>query len=73
MRVDGDHPVVELGHDGGYQVELSEWDGSTYSFVLTGENAPDGSLSSAKFDASGEMSTLTLEFFNAGKLGTWTR
>lgn len=73
VRVDDDRLIVELGPGGGYQVELSEWHGNTFAFVPTGENAPDGSLSSATFGGSGAASTLTLEFFDAEKLGTWTR
>lgn len=53
---------------------LNHWDGNTFSFVPTGENAPAGSLSSAKFAVShGKASTVTLQFFDAQKHGTWTR
>lgn len=70
----GDTLVARLGPDGGYEVELEPWNGDTFAFVPTGENAPDGSLSSATFtfDPAGGA-TLTLQFFDANELGTWTR
>jgi CubicO group peptidase (beta-lactamase class C family) len=70
----GDTLAVRLGPDGGYEVELEPWDGDTFAFVPTGENAPDGSRSSATFvfEADGGAA-LTLEFFDANKLGTWSR
>jgi len=70
----GDALVVRLGPDGGYEVELEPWDGDTFAFVPTGENAPDGSRSSATFvlDPAGGA-TLTLQFFDTNELGTWTR
>ena len=70
----GDTLVVRLGPDGGYEVELEPWDGDTFAFVPTGENAPDGSRSSATFvfEPGGGVA-LTLEFFDANELGTWSR
>lgn len=63
-----------LGPDGKYTFELDHWDGNNFSFVPTGENAPLGSLSSANFAMTGaSASGVTLGFFNATKLGTWTR
>ncbi|OZF46995.1 serine hydrolase [Rhodococcus sp. 14-1411-2a] len=49
--------------------ELSPWDGDTFTFEPTGENAPDGTISQATFDAN----TLTLEFFDGDGLGRFTK
>ena len=49
--------------------ELTHWDGNVFTFIPTGENAPPGSISKATF-AGGN---LTLEFFDAEKMGTFTR
>lgn len=65
---------MAVGPRGTYTFALDHWDGDTFSFVPTGENAPAGSLSSAKFTITeGEASAVTLNFFNASGLGTWTR
>lgn len=72
--VTGDTLVARLGPDGGYEVDLAPWDGDTFAFVPTEENAPDGSLSSATFTfVPGGAATLTLDFFDSNDLGTWTR
>ncbi|PFG20557.1 serine hydrolase [Serinibacter salmoneus] len=76
VSVAGETLVAELGPDGGYVLELQPWDGDTFAFVPTGENAPLGSLSSATFtvpDGTARAETMTLEFFDATGLGTWTR
>jgi len=73
VRVDGDHLVVELGPTD-YRLPLDHWDGNSFSFVPTGENAPHGSRSSATFTMNGDTaSALTLQFFDTQGLGTWTR
>lgn len=70
----GDTLTLQLGPDGGYEMTLEPWTGDTFAFVPTGENAPDGSLSSATFTLDGAGGgTLTLEFFDKNGLGTWTR
>ncbi|WP_448811873.1 serine hydrolase [Agromyces bauzanensis] len=70
----GDSLTVRLGPDGGYELPLKPWDGDTFAFVPTGENAPDGSRSSATFTLDGAGGgTLTLQFFDANRLGTWAR
>lgn len=70
----GDSLVARLGPDGGYELTLEPWDGDTFAFVPTGENAPDGSRSSATFTLDGAGGgSLTLQFFDAHGLGTWTR
>ena len=74
VELDGDTLVVKLGPDGGYEFDLEPWDGDTFAFVPTGENAPDGSLSSATFALGGGAGDrMTLQFFDANGLGTWTR
>ncbi|MFE3542061.1 serine hydrolase [Nocardia sp. NPDC059177] len=48
---------------------LRHWDGDTFAFEPSGENAPPGSVSSATF-TGGE---LTLNYFDENGLGTFTR
>ncbi|MBC7303710.1 MAG: serine hydrolase [Nocardia sp.] len=48
---------------------LRHWDGDTFAFDLSGENAPPGSVSSARF-ADG---ALTIDYFDESGLGTFTR
>lgn len=70
----GDTLSVALGPDGDYTFELEHWDGDTFAFVPTGENAPEGSRSSAAFTLGGSGGDeLTLAFFDGNGLGTWTR
>ncbi len=65
--------VVDLG-PADYRLALEHWDGDTFSFVPTGENAPYGSLSSATFTMDGDQAVaVNLEFFDTNGLGTWTR
>ena len=49
--------------------QLTHWDGDVFTFGLTGENAPPGSVSRATFDGD----RVTIEIFDADKLGTFTR
>jgi len=49
--------------------ELSHWDGEVFTFGLASENAPAGSVSKATFDGD----RLTLEYFDADKMGTFLR
>ena len=66
--------MLAMGPDGDYTLELSAWDGDVFSFVPTGENAPEGSLSSATFTRGPDgVDALTLEFFDSQGLGTWRR
>lgn len=66
--------VGALGPEGVYSFELSPWDTDTFSFVPTGENAPAGSLSSASFErTSGQVTGVTLNYFDRHGLGTWAR
>ncbi|MFE3617976.1 DUF3471 domain-containing protein, partial [Streptomyces anulatus] len=48
---------------------LRHWEGDTFAFDPSGENAPPGSVSSARF-ADG---TLTIDYFDENGLGTFTR
>ena len=66
--------VVAMGADDGYVLELRHWDGDAFAFVPTGENAPEGSLSSATFvQDAGDVTGVTLQFFDTQGLGTWSR
>lgn len=53
----------------GTSYELSHWDGDTFTFELTGENAPDGTISQATFSGN----TVTLEYFDTDGLGRFTK
>jgi hypothetical protein len=50
-------------------VALTHWDGDTFTFPLTDENAPPGTVSKAVFGDH----TLNLEYYDSDKLGTFTR
>lgn len=66
--------VVALGPAGDYRLTLHHWDGDTFAFTPSGENAPAGSRSSATFRMSGPAAgAMTLAFFDDDGLGTWTR
>lgn len=73
--LDGASLVVRLGPDGGYSLPLTHWDGDTFAAVPTGENAPDGSLTSVTFarDGAGPAREMTIAFFDSAGLGTWVR
>ncbi|OBI19280.1 serine hydrolase [Mycobacterium sp. E2497] len=71
-------PAVVTEHDGALQlamgpknrtVALTHWDGDTFTFALTDENAPPGTVSKATFAGP----TLNLEYYDSDKLGTFTR
>jgi CubicO group peptidase (beta-lactamase class C family) len=53
----------------GQTFALAHWDGDTFTFPLTNENAPTGTVSKATFDGN----TLNLEYYDSNKLGTFTR
>jgi CubicO group peptidase (beta-lactamase class C family) len=48
---------------------LTHWDGDTFTFALSGENAPPGTISKAIFAPN----TMTLEYYDRNKLGTFMR
>ena len=71
-------PAIVTERDGALQLELgpknqkftlAHWDGDTFTFPLTNENAPPGTVSKAAFWGN----TLNLEYYDANKLGTFTR
>jgi CubicO group peptidase (beta-lactamase class C family) len=71
-------PAVVTERDGALQLELgpknqkftlAHWDGDTFTFPLADENAPPGTISKATFAGN----TLNLEYYDANKLGTFTR
>jgi CubicO group peptidase (beta-lactamase class C family) len=74
-------PAVVTERDGALQLSLgpknrtftlAHWDGDTFTFAVTDENAPPGTISKATFSASPAPS-LNLEYFDSDKLGTFTR
>ena len=71
-------PAIVTEHDGALQLALgpknqtftlAHWDGDTFTFPLTSENGPPGTISKAIFSGN----TLNLEYFDTDKLGTFTR
>jgi hypothetical protein len=50
-------------------VDLTHWDGDVFTFQLITENAPPGTISKATFAGN----KLTLEYYDADKMGTFTR
>jgi CubicO group peptidase (beta-lactamase class C family) len=75
-------PAVVTEHDGALQLALgpknqtfplTHWDGDTFTFALTDENAPPGTISKAIFAGPFPAATLNLEYFDTEKLGTFTR
>ncbi|OBC01361.1 serine hydrolase [Mycobacterium sp. 852002-40037_SCH5390672] len=74
-------PAVVTDHDGALQLAmgpknrtaaLTHWDGDTFTFTLTDENAPPGTISKATFSGF-PRPTLNLEYYDSDKLGTFTR
>jgi CubicO group peptidase (beta-lactamase class C family) len=56
------------------QFPLTHRDGEVFTFVPTGENAPDGSISKVTFELTGDTaSAVTVEFFDRDGLGTLRR
>ena len=49
--------------------ELTHWDGDVFTFSFVTENAPPGTISTARFDGD----KLTLEYFDDDKMGTFTK
>jgi CubicO group peptidase (beta-lactamase class C family) len=74
-------PATVTESEGGLQLSLgpknqtfnlTHWDGDTFTFALTSENAPSGTISKAIFSGF-PGATLNLEYFDSDKLGTFTR
>jgi hypothetical protein len=70
--------VVVTEHDGALQLSigpknrtfaLTHWDGDTFTFGVTDENAPPGTISKATFAGP----TVNLEYYDSDKLGAFTR
>jgi CubicO group peptidase (beta-lactamase class C family) len=51
------------------RLALSHWDGDTFTFMLVNENAAPGTISKVSFLSN----QVTLEYYNAEGLGTFTR
>ena len=49
--------------------KLQPWDGNVFTFPVSSENAPPGTISAATFDAG----SLTLEYFDDEGKGVFTR
>ncbi len=71
-------PAIVTERDGALQLAmgpknqtfaLTHWDGDTFTFPVTNENAPPGTISKATFAGP----ALNLEYFDSEKLGTFTR
>ncbi len=71
-------PATVADHDGRLQLslgpknqtfDLTHWDGDTFTFALSTENALPGSISTAVFAGN----ALKLEYFDSDDLGTFTR
>ncbi|OBK30503.1 serine hydrolase [Mycobacterium asiaticum] len=54
-------------------VNLTHWDGDTFTFALSNENALPGSISKAVFYPGATGDALNLEYYDSDKLGTFTR
>ncbi|MFC4123956.1 serine hydrolase [Nocardia rhizosphaerae] len=65
---DGGELVLTIG-PAQQRYPLRHWDGDTFAFEPSGENAPPGSVSSARFTDDG----LVLDYFDENGLGTFTR
>jgi CubicO group peptidase (beta-lactamase class C family) len=74
-------PATVTARDGALQLALgpkgrtfalTHWDGDTFTFALTDENAPPGTVSKATFSGF-PGANLNLEYFDSDKLGTFTR
>jgi CubicO group peptidase (beta-lactamase class C family) len=74
-------PAVVMEHNGALQLSLgpknqtfplTHWDGDTFTFGLSTENAPLGTISKAVFSGFGD-NTLNLEYYDSDHLGTFTR
>jgi CubicO group peptidase (beta-lactamase class C family) len=70
----GDGLVLKLGPKG-KEFPLSHWDGNAFTFAPSSENATDGSISLATFNAAakGRFGELTIEYLNGDGLGTFRR
>ncbi len=74
-------PAIVTERDGALQLMLgpknqtfvlAHWDSDIFTFTLTNENAPPGTISKATFSGF-PGATLNLEYYDTSKLGTFTR
>ncbi|MBX3539592.1 MAG: serine hydrolase [Chelatococcus sp.] len=76
---------VQITEDGGKLIltigpqarrySLEHWDGSTFAFAISGENAPRGSRSAVEFVTNGRtaVEAMTIEFLDQDGAGTFRR
>jgi CubicO group peptidase (beta-lactamase class C family) len=70
----GDGLVLKVG-PAGMEFPLRHWDGNEFAYTPTGENAPDGSVSTVTFTMgpSGQATGMAIEFFAASGRGDFVR
>ncbi|WP_442579413.1 serine hydrolase [Mesorhizobium sp. ASY16-5R] len=73
ITVDGDRLTLTLGPQAS-RFPLSMWDGDTFTMAPSGENAPEGSLSSVRFSTQdGVANGFTVNYLDANGLGSWRK
>ncbi|MFC2253747.1 serine hydrolase [Labrys portucalensis] len=73
VQVEGDHLVLLLGPRP-MKFPLRHWDGDVFALKPDGENAPEGSLSSVKFQGEGSgPRTMVVNYLNAEGQGSFSR
>lgn len=71
---DDDALLGRLGPSRDFELNLEPWDGDTFAFGVSGEQAPAGSRSSAAFSMHGaQASSVQLNYFDRWGFGTFTR
>lgn len=68
VTVSGNSLLLTLG-GAPVRLPLAHWDGDVFTFTITTENAPPGTISKASFAAN----RVTLEYFDKEGLGTFVR
>jgi hypothetical protein len=70
----GDGLVLTIGPNG-MAFPLRHWNGDEFVYTPTGENAPDGSVSSVTFrmGTAGKASALAIEFYADSGMGDFVR
>jgi CubicO group peptidase (beta-lactamase class C family) len=65
VETGGSGLVLKMGPTGARIYPMRHWDGNTYVFDLSGENAPPGSVARVDFtpDASGVSSSMTIDYY----------
>jgi CubicO group peptidase (beta-lactamase class C family) len=73
ITVDGDRLTLKLGPQA-KRFPLSMWDGDIFAMAPSGENAPEGSLSSVRFSMQdGIANGFTVNYLDANGLGSWRK